>query len=149
MRVALYARVSKKDPADEGFSIDTQIERLRDYCEFEEWTLSGIYKDEGYSGSDTARPGYQRMMASISQWDAILVLKMDRIHRNSNNFNKMMDCLNDNGKHFISSMEKFDVSNAMGRFAMDIIQRIAQLECEKEDERAQFARLVKPPDEQS
>jgi DNA invertase Pin-like site-specific DNA recombinase len=75
------------------------------------------------------------MMQEIEKWDALLVIKMDRIHRNSKNFMMMMEYLKKEEKEFVSMSESLDTSTAMGRFVMDIIQRIAQLESEQIGER--------------
>lgn len=135
MRVAVYARVSTEDQAKEGYSLDAQKDRLRAYCQAKGWNIAGEYIDDGHSGRDTKRPAYQRMLEEKDDWDAILVIKMDRIHRNSKNFMEMMDDLKRWGKEFSSMQESLDTSTAMGRFVMDIIQRIAQLESEQIGER--------------
>ncbi len=135
MRAALYARVSTDDQAIEGFSLDAQFKRLEAYCRVRGWDIADHYRDEGFSGRNTNRPEYTRMMADRDHWDVLLVLKMDRIHRNSVNFTRMMDDLRINGKEFNSVQEKFDTTTAMGRFVMDIMQRIAQLESEQIGER--------------
>lgn len=135
MRAALYARVSTEDQAVEGFSLDAQIKRLEAYCRVRGWEPVGYYRDEGYSGRNTERPEYRRMLSESDNWDVLLVLKMDRIHRNSVNFTMMMDSLRSMGKEFNSVQEKFDTTTAMGRFVMDIMQRIAQLESEQIGER--------------
>ena len=75
------------------------------------------------------------MMEERDAWDTILVLKMDRIHRNSRNFMEMMESLSAAEKDFVSATESLDTTTAMGRFVMDIIQRIAQLESEQIGER--------------
>lgn len=75
------------------------------------------------------------MMTEIDRWDVLLVLKMDRIHRNSKNFMAMMDDLEAADKEFASATESLDTTTAMGRFVVDIIQRIAQLESEQIGER--------------
>ncbi|MEK6976368.1 MAG: recombinase family protein [Candidatus Thermoplasmatota archaeon] len=134
-RVALYTRVSTEDQAKEGFSLDAQLERLRYYAKAQGWAVAGEYVDEGHSGRTTKRPQYTRMMAEMPAWDTLLVLKMDRIHRNSRNFMAMMDELRRSGKEFASVTESLDTSTAMGRFVMDIIQRIAQLESDQIGER--------------
>jgi len=97
--------------------------------------VAGIYEDDGYSGRDTKRPEYKRMMDEHDKWDVLLVHKMDRIHRNSRNFMNMMDDLNKRGKMFVSATDQLDTTNAVGRFVIDIIQRIAQLESEQIGER--------------
>jgi len=134
-RVALYARVSTEDQAKEGFSLDAQRERLNAYCRAQGWIVAEEYVDDGHTGRNVNRPAYQRMLADRDAWDKMLVIKMDRIHRNSRNFMEMMDELREWGKDFVSATESLDTSTAMGRFVMDIIQRIAQLESEQIGER--------------
>lgn len=134
-RIAIYTRVSTDDQAEEGYSLDAQMERLEAYCEAQGWEVVARYIDDGYTGRSTRRPGYQRMMEERNEWDAILVIKMDRIHRNSKNFMIMMENLEKWGKKFTSMQEELDTSSAMGRFVVDIVQRIAQLESEQIGER--------------
>src|SRR3990170_4884249 len=134
-RVAIYTRVSTEDQAKEGFSLDAQRERLHAYCRAQGWTIAKEDADDGPSGRDAKRPAYQEMMRDRDAWDKVLVIKMDRIHRNSRNFMEMMDDLREWGKDFVSATESLDTSTAMGRFVMDIIQRIAQLESEQIGER--------------
>jgi DNA invertase Pin-like site-specific DNA recombinase len=137
-RVALYTRVSTEDQAKEGFSLTAQLERLRSYCEARDWSIMGEYVDDGYSGRSVKRPAYQRMMRDMDKWDVLLVMKMDRIHRNSRNFMEMMDTLRKRNREFVSMTESLDTSTAMGRFVVDIIQRIAQLESEQIGERVYY-----------
>lgn len=79
VKVAIYTRVSTDDQAEEGYSLDAQKERLEAYCEAQGWDVVRIYVDDGYSGRTCKRPAYQRMMQERDEWDVILVLKMDRI----------------------------------------------------------------------
>jgi len=104
-KAALYTRVSTEDQAKEGFSLDAQLDKLRAYCTARDWNIVGEYVDDGYSGRNTRRPAYKKLLDDIHKWDMLLVIKMDRIHRNSKNFMLM------------------------------IIQRIAQLESEQIGER--------------
>jgi DNA invertase Pin-like site-specific DNA recombinase len=135
VRAALYVRVSTDEQAEEGYSLGAQKEILENHAVAEGWDVCSIYEDDGYSGRGDRRPAYARMMEEMDLWDVLLVLKMDRIHRNSRNFMNMMDSINRNGKMFVSSMESLDTTNALGRFVMDMIQRIAQLESEQIGER--------------
>lgn len=135
LKVAIYLRVSTTEQAKEGYSLGAQLERLRNYCRAREWGVAKEYIDDGHSGRSIRRPAYQKMMVEKDEWDMILVVKMDRIHRNSKNFMEMMDNLRKWGKEFSSMQESLDTSTAMGRFVVDIIQRIAQLESEQIGER--------------
>lgn len=134
-RVALYTRVSTDDQAKMGFSLPAQQKRLLAYCRSQGWSVAGEYTDDGYTGRDTKRPAYQRMMEERERWDALLVLKMDRIHRNARNFMAMMDDLSGWEKDFVSATESLDTATATGRFVADMLQRIAQLESEQTGER--------------
>ena len=142
-KVAIYTRVSTEDQARKGFSLGAQKERLISYCKAKNWTIVGEYTDDGYSGRNEKRPGYQKMLEERDLWNIIVVLKMDRIHRNSVNFALMMDKLKNWDKDFASIQESFDTTNAMGRFVMDIIQRIAQLESEQLSERVKIGMMQK------
>jgi len=135
MKAAIYVRVSTEEQALEGYSLDAQTSMLNDYCLSEDWEVADTYRDDGYSGTNVKRPAYQRMMFESEKWDVLLVLKMDRIHRNSRNFMNMMDELNKKDKKFVSCMESLDTTNALGRFVVDMIQRLAQLESEQIGER--------------
>ena len=110
---------------------------MRLYCEINDLVVAGEYIDDGYSGTSPKRPAYQRMLSSEerSKWDILVVLKMDRIHRNSKEFIIMMEDLKKHGQEFVSTFDKFNTKTATGRFALDIIQRIAQLESEQIGER--------------
>ncbi|MDG6224403.1 MAG: recombinase family protein [Candidatus Thermoplasmatota archaeon] len=135
IKAAIYCRVSTEDQAKEGFSLQAQEDRLRAYCMAKEWEIFKVYVDDGYSGRYDDRPAYRQMMLEREMWDVVVVMKMDRIHRNSKNFTLMMEELKMFNKEFTSMQESFDTTTAMGRFVMDIIQRIAQLESEQIGER--------------
>jgi len=132
---ALYVRVSTEEQAEEGYSLDAQKSILKDYCISEDLEIYEIYEDYGYSGTNIRRPGYHKMMSDIDLWDSMVVLKMDRIHRNSRNFMNMMDILTQKNKAFVSATEALNTENALGRFVLDMIQRMAQLESEQIGER--------------
>ena len=134
-KVAIYVRVSTEDQAKEGYSLEAQLTMLRAHCSSEGIDVAREYVDDGYSGRDTRRPAYRQMLSEKDQWDSIIVLKMDRIHRNSINFMSMMEFLNKSGKGFVSSSESLDTDTATGRFVVDMMQRIAQLESEQIGER--------------
>jgi len=136
-RAALYARVSTEEQAVTGYSLDAQLEKMRMYCEIHNLTIAGEYVDDGYSGTNTRRPAYRHMFSpdERKKWDVLIVLKMDRIHRNSKEFILMMEDLKKHHQEFISTYEKFNTKAAVGRFALDMIQRIAQLESEQIGER--------------
>src|SRR5207244_10700196 len=85
VRVALYTRVSTEDQAKEGFSLGAQRERLDAYCLARDWEVVARYVDDGHPGRNIRRPGYEKLIWERGRWDAIRLIKMDRMHRNSPN----------------------------------------------------------------
>lgn len=131
-----YVRVSTEEQADEGYSVSAQKRRLKAFCEAKEWTLVYVFADEGRSARGTKqREEYNRMMSALRTGDVMLIWKIDRIHRNARNFARMVDELDRRQIDFCSINESWDTSTATGRFAMDLIVRIAQLESEQTGER--------------
>ena len=66
-KVALYIRLSKEDGHDVSYSVENQKQRLLQYLELseEEMDLVDIYIDDGYTGTDSNRAGFQHLLADI------------------------------------------------------------------------------------
>lgn len=138
-RVVIYGRVSTPGQVEKGLTYEEYFERLRDYCRARDWKVVREFGDPGKTGRTVKnRPQYQEMMRLLRKRDdidAVVVYKMDRVHRSQRNFLRMMEQLKEWGKGFVSLGESFDTSNSMGRFVQDMIARIAQLESEQTGER--------------
>lgn len=86
-RVALYIRLSKEDGEVESLSVANQRERLMAYLEElmlqEDMLLVDVYIDDGFSGSNTDRDDFQRMMRDISEKkvNCVIVKDMSRFAR--------------------------------------------------------------------
>ena len=64
--VAIYCRLSKEDGDDtESNSIKTQKLIIENYCKRNGWAIYDTYVDDGYSGMNYDRPGFQRMHQDI------------------------------------------------------------------------------------
>ncbi|QNK41873.1 recombinase family protein [Caproicibacter fermentans] len=129
--IAIYARqsVDKKD----SLSIDGQIELCRKECSEE----PEVFADRGYSGKNTDRPAFQKMMKAVKRGevDKIIVYRLDRISRSITDFGAVWDMLKEHGTEFVSVNEKFDTSTPVGRAMVYIIMVFAQLERETIAER--------------
>jgi DNA invertase Pin-like site-specific DNA recombinase len=77
-RAGLYLRLSKDDDqAGESFSIGTQRYILVDYCQRNQYEVSGIYVDDGYSGMNFDRPGFRRLLGDIERGLINMVITKD------------------------------------------------------------------------
>jgi site-specific DNA recombinase len=82
-RFAGYIRVSKEEPTG-GFSLDAQERAIRAWVKARGGELVRLYADESQSGRTADRPAFQQMYrdAARQQFDALVVNKFDRLHRN-------------------------------------------------------------------
>lgn len=138
MIVAIYSRKSKF--TGKGESIGNQIELCRDYCEnnFKYENIDFlIYEDEGFSGKNTDRPEFQRMIKDCKnkKINILICYRLDRISRNVADFSSTLETLQKYDVNFISIREQFDTSTPMGRAMIYIASVFAQLERETIAER--------------
>jgi DNA invertase Pin-like site-specific DNA recombinase len=85
-KALIYARVSTDEQAQEGMSIDTQINRCTRWAEENGYAIVGVYKDEGKSATNMNRASLKDLLGRVQEregLDAILVLDTDRIARNT------------------------------------------------------------------
>lgn len=74
----LYLRLSKDDDQKgESISIGTQRSILVDYCETHGYKIHRIYVDDGYSGLNFNRPGFQSLLEDINQGLINMVITKD------------------------------------------------------------------------
>ena len=77
-RAGLYCRLSKDDDQDgESISIGTQRSILMDYCAAHQYEIHKIYVDDGYSGLNFDRPGFQNLLSDIESGVVNLVITKD------------------------------------------------------------------------
>lgn len=128
---AIYARqsVDKKD----SVSIETQIEHCRRCAGGE----PEVFKDRGYSGKNTNRPAFCRLMEAVEagQVTKIVIYRLDRFSRSIVDFGRVWEVLERHGVEFQSVTENFDTSSPMGRAMLNIVLVFAQLERETIAER--------------
>lgn len=133
MATAIYARqsIDKKD----SLSIEAQIDICKKECNNENQFL--IYTDKGYSGKNTDRPQFCKMMQDVKGGliDKVVVYRLDRLSRSITDFGQMWEELNNYNVAFTSVSEKFDTETPVGRAMIYIIMVFAQLERETIAER--------------
>lgn len=132
MKVAIYSRKSRF--TGKGESIGNQIQMCKDYLtnqyKDEENTEFFIYEDEGFSGSNTNRPEFQKLMNDVTQnkFTILICYRLDRISRNVADFSSTLETLQRYNIDFISIRDQFDTSSPMGRAMIYIASVFAQLE---------------------
>ena len=79
IRVVLYLRLSDEDrdkltKEQISKSIKNQELMLREYSENEGWQIVGVYNDEDWSGADSSRPNFNKMIAECEAGNVDIVL---------------------------------------------------------------------------
>ena len=147
-RAVAYARVSSKRQAEEGVSLDAQVERLIAYAEFRGLELDpeDIYIDDGISAAIHlwSRPAGRKMRETIYQERVghVLALKMDRLFRDVQDCLGSVDELRGIGVdiHILDQDGgTLDTSTSMGRFFLTTIASLAELERGQISERTKIA----------
>ena len=87
MKLALYVRVSTTRQADEGVSIDGQVNQLSAWAQREGHEVIEVYRELGASATDDRRPEFRRMMADATSpdrpFDAVAVFSLSRFFRDA------------------------------------------------------------------
>ena len=139
MNVAIYSRKSKF--TGKGESIENQVQMCKDYLSNQNRNNETyeflIYEDEGFSGGNTNRPEFQRLMndVTLKKFDILICYRLDRISRNVADFSSTLETLQRYNVDFASIREQFDTSSPIGRAMIYIASVFAQLERETIAER--------------
>lgn len=93
----LYVRVSTDEQAEKGYSQKHQDERLRQYCEYNNIDVTGIFWED-YSAKTFNRPEFNKLLNQLKKQrnaaDLLLFLKWDRFSRNIAEAYSMINQLN-------------------------------------------------------
>lgn len=138
-KFAIYSRKSMF--TGKGESIANQIELCRQYL-FQKYSNITdddivVFEDEGFSGKNTNRPEFQKMMKAVraKQIRAVVCYRLDRISRSVADFANIYEELDSLNVMFVSYSENYDSNTPMGRAMLQMAAVFAQMERETIAER--------------
>ena len=126
MAIALYAR--KSIERENSISCETQIEYCKSVIKPDERSEKTIeFIDNGYSGGNVDRDGFQKMMRQIERGkiSKVIVYRLDRISRSLSDFVGILETLKKHNVQFVSSQESFDTSSPYGEMIVKILMVFA------------------------
>ncbi len=125
MRCGVYVRVSTEDQRDNGYSIDSQLRMIKEYCEKNNYDIVDIYNDAGHSGKDLMRPEMQRLLKDIKSHrvETIVAIKVDRLTRNNYDGFWLLNYCEEHDVKIELILEPYDVTTANGEmiFGMNLV----------------------------
>lgn len=148
--VAIYARKS----GDENLnglmtSIESQTAACRSYIQIQHekgWQeFPEVFEDPAESGKDLKRPAMQRLLQAIESGriQAVICYKLDRVTRNSRDFQYLLDLFERHNVGFVSATESLDTKSPQGRLMTNIMVQFAQYDRELDQERSKDHHLAR------
>jgi site-specific DNA recombinase len=143
VKVAVYARVSTQEQADEGTSLEHQCEQLNVYCQSQEWQIAGTYIDPGSTGKNADRDGLKNLLsgARLGLFQKVVVYKLDRLARKLRLLLELEENLKDYGVYLYSLKDQVDTSTAIGRTVFQVLGLVSEWERETIIERTRAGRI--------
>lgn len=138
MAVYGYVRVSTKQQADDGLSLDTQQRQIEGYAMMHGLEIDEIFKERAVSGwkpFDT-RPQGRRLAACLTKGDIIICSKLDRLFRSARDALTVSDELKQRGV----SLHLLDLggdvtNNGVSKMFFTIVAAFAEFERDRIAER--------------
>lgn len=126
--VAIYLRLSdedrdKKNKLDESESIQNQKSMLREYCAERNWDIYDIYSDEDFSGADSTRPEFNRMLRDCEKGriDIVLCKSQSRFSRDMEMIEKYIhNKFVEWGVRFVGVVDRADTEDISNKKARQI-----------------------------
>ncbi len=124
-KTAIYCRVSTQDQ-----TLEQQRQPLIEMCKNEGWEYQLF--EEKISGAKESRFELDRMMYGIRhrKFNRVLILKLDRLGRSLKHLIQLIEEFNNKEVQFICLSPTVDTKSAQGRFFLQIIGAVAELERE-------------------
>jgi site-specific DNA recombinase len=141
MKAIGYVRVSTEEQAREGISLENQRAKIQAYCKLHDFELDDIIEDAGKSGKDLNREGLQAIIQRIKgrDIDAVIVYKLDRLSRRVIDTLNLIELMKRHRVVFHSITDSIDTKTAMGKFFLNIMASLAQMERDLISERTKDA----------
>ena len=130
LRVCAYVRVSAATEELEE-SLEAQMDHFQTLITSkQEWEFVGLYVDNGISGFQNKRPGFQSMMkdARAGKLDFILVKSVSRFARNTETLLKATRELKSLGIGVYFELQKINTLTVSGELMLSILASFAQAE---------------------
>ena len=130
MKTAIYCRVSREEQ-----TLEQQRKPLIEYCEKN--NLEYDIFEEKVSGAKIHRTELDKLMQGIRErkYNKVLIAKLDRLGRSLKHLIQLVEEFNNKDIQFICLNPDLDTKSASGRFFIQILGAVAELEREYISER--------------
>jgi len=129
-RAAGYVRVSQERAARNGYGLEAQETDIRRHVDYKDLAPAGVYREEGVSGYERARPALDRLLADarVGLFDVAIFPSIDRAGRSVKDVIEIDGALREAGVTVVFLREGIDTSTPTGEFFRNVMASLAQLE---------------------
>ena len=125
-KFAIYLRTSTKD---QKTGLESQLMACRAYAERNGLQVVREFQDDGISGSETSRPQFDLLLASLraGEIEGVIVYSISRLSRVAYQLIGLRDEFVLRNWPLASCTESFDLATPTGRFLFAILAAVAEL----------------------
>lgn len=146
MNIAIYVRVSTVHQAEQGYSIEAQLDDCRKKAADLKAITIDEYIDRGKSGAFLERPGLQSFFKAVEsgkKYDALIIYKLDRLSRDNLNLAYIVKFLTQNNIDIILTDGGKFGSSSQDIFTLQVLGAMAQLDNAQRKERSIRGKMEK------
>ena len=127
MNIVGYARVSSREQAIKGFSVDEQERRISEYIELYYGEITDLnfrmVREEGVSAKSMNRPLISEIINQLYKHEInmIIVHNLDRLTRQVKDLHNFLELISQSGAQLVSLKENIDTSTPQGKFFVSLI----------------------------
>lgn len=125
-----YIRVSTREQATEGHSLDAQGSRLRALAKAQGVEVGCMFTDAGVSAKNLRRPAITELLTAIraGEVSALYVTKLDRLTRRLSDLLAIVQLCEKHDVALISASESIDTGSPAGKMMLQMLGVIAEFE---------------------
>lgn len=129
MKAIGYIRVSTERQATEGVSLEAQQARIEQWCQANGYELVQIEVDAGISGkSMDTRKGLQAALAGLKKDMVLVFYSLSRLARSTKDALEIAERVSKKKASLVSLSEEVGGTTAAGRFTMQVMMVVSELE---------------------
>lgn len=136
-RAVYYTRVSHDNQVEDGSSLDNQDDRIKKFCELNDYKIVGNFSDPGVSGRKFEnRPEFMKMIKMVDkhETDVVVVYSLSRFGRNVKDTLKWISYLESKGVSFYTLDFQIDTSTSHGKLMLQMMAAFAEFESNQRGE---------------
>ncbi len=138
MKAIIYCRVSTKEQAEHGYSLEAQEKSCRQFALDQSFGVDRVFIERGESAKTQDRTQLQNLIKycveNKKKLSSLIIWKYDRLARNLSDQTELVKAFSSLGIRILSVTENND-DNAVGRMVRNIIGAFAQFENDVKSER--------------